>query len=175
MSRNPLVLRSQRRVLLVVLGGAALCVLLAPALYFLSAPLRYSFAIRSGAMDLDVPSQMVALWPDTTHDISYFTQYYGKPSWRSQVTLCDADYMYELIFNASIRLSLTGMSVESADAGELILAKHTLTQDLATGRSVPSSGATVQYLDFDAWDAFVRTGGKDLSILGIGDCVPCPP
>lgn len=174
MTSSRFVLRSQRNVFLAVFGGAALIAVLAPALYFLSAPWRYSITVKNGAKDLDVPREMVALWPDTTHDISYFTQYYGEPSWRSQVTLCDADYMYELSFHASIRLSLTGMSVGSADAGELILAKHTLTQDPATGISIPSSGATVQYLDFGAWDAFVKTGGKDLSILGIGDCVPCP-
>lgn len=174
MSRNPLAFRSQRKVFLVVLGGAALCVLLAPVLYFGSAPLRYSSAIRSGAADLVIPRQMVAIWPNTSHQITYFTQVYGRPVWQSRLWLCDDRMAYELVYEARVRISLTGMSVRTTERGEIYLFEHLLVEDASSGGLVPSNSATMRRLDFGAWEAFVRSGGKDLSTLGMSDCVPCP-
>lgn len=143
-------------------------------IFGVTTPARYKAAVQSGLVELSVPREMESMWPESTHWIAYFSRRYGEPVWHSQVVLCDAEYRYVLSYAATAELSTWGSSVIGVSDQYFVLNKHPRIQNQEMDQFIYSSGATVYDLNAKMWREFVRTGGTDPSLIGIGDCWTCP-
>lgn len=135
---------------------------------------RYAAAVQSGLVELSVPKEMANIWPESTHWITYFSRLYGEPIWHSQVVLCDEDYRYVLSYAATAKLSTWGTSVMGVSDQYFVLNKHPRIPNQKPDQLTYSSGATVHDVNGKLWREFVRTGGDNPSLIGIGNCWTCP-
>lgn len=130
-------------------------------------------AVESGLKNLDVPRDMARLWPSSKHSITYFSQLYGRPVWKSRMEFCGEDRRVELWYDTRMRPYVLGVSIRPAGGGSFGILTSLLKHESVTNDGRRISAGTQRALSRSMWDEFIRQGGTDLSILGIEDCEPC--